>query len=46
MRSAQAAWQRLGPVAPESRRPLQERFEKAVRKFFEHKRRHQSMATR
>lgn len=46
VRSAQAAWQRLGPIDPEARRPLQERFDRLVRKFFEHKRRHPSMAAR
>jgi len=46
VRSAQAAWQRLGPVDPETRRPLQDRFDRVVRKFFEHKRRHTSMASR
>ncbi len=46
VRSAQAAWQRLGPIDPEARRPMQERFDRAVRQFFEHKRRHTSMASR
>lgn len=44
VRSAQAAWQRLGPLAPEQRRPLQERFDRAVRKLQEGRRR--SQATR
>jgi hypothetical protein len=39
VRSAQAAWNRLGPLAAEERKPLQERFDRAVRKFFEIKRR-------
>lgn len=39
VRSAQSAWNRLGPLAPEERKPLQERFDRAVRKFFEMKRR-------
>jgi len=40
VRSAQAAWQRLGPLDPAIRKPLQERFDRACRRFFEHKRRH------
>jgi hypothetical protein len=39
VRSAQAAWARLGPMAPEERKPLQERFDRAVRKFSEMRRR-------
>lgn len=39
VRSAQSAWNRLGPLASEERKPLQERFDRAVRKFFEMKRR-------
>jgi hypothetical protein len=39
VRSAQAAWNRLGPLAAEERRPLQDRFDRSVRKFFEIKRR-------
>ncbi|MDH4063941.1 MAG: DUF349 domain-containing protein, partial [Acidobacteriota bacterium] len=39
VRSAQSAWNRLGPLAAEERKPLQERFDRAVRKFFEIKRR-------
>lgn len=39
VRSAQSAWNRLGPLADEERKPLQERFDRAVRKFFEIKRR-------
>ena len=39
VRSAQAAWTRLGPLAPEERKPLQERFDRAVRKFSEIRRR-------
>jgi hypothetical protein len=46
VRSAQAAWQRLGPIDPAARRPLQERFDRVVKKFFEHKRRHPSMVSR
>ncbi len=39
VRSAQAAWARLGPLSPEERKPLQERFDRAVRKFSEMRRR-------
>ncbi len=39
VRSAQAAWARLGPLAPEQRKPLQDRFDRAVRKFSEMRRR-------
>jgi hypothetical protein len=39
VRTAQSAWSRLGPLADEERKPLQERFDRAVRKFFEIKRR-------
>ena len=39
VRAAQAAWNRLGPLADEERKPLQERFDRTVRKFFEMKRR-------
>jgi hypothetical protein len=39
VKSAQSAWQRLGPLDPESRKPLQDRFDRACRKFFEQKRR-------
>ncbi len=44
VRSAQAAWQRLGPLDPEARKPLQERFDRACRRFFEQKRRHMARA--
>jgi hypothetical protein len=44
VRSAQSAWQRLGPIDPETRRPLQERFDRACRRFFEQKRRHMARA--
>ena len=44
VRSAQAAWQRLGPLDPEVRKPLQERFDRACRRFFEQKRRHLARA--
>ena len=39
VRSAQAAWARLGPLRPEDRKPLQDRFDRAVRKFGEMRRR-------
>lgn len=39
VRSAQAAWARLGPLAPDERKPLQDRFDRAVRKFLEMRRR-------
>jgi hypothetical protein len=39
VRSAQAAWTRLGPLPAQERKPLQERFDRAVRKFFEMRRR-------
>jgi hypothetical protein len=41
VRSAQSAWARLGPLAPEQRKPLQERFDRAIRKLQETRRRHQ-----
>ncbi len=34
VRSAQAAWQRMGPVASDVARPLAQRFERACRTFF------------
>ena len=39
VRSAQSAWLRLGPLAQDTRKPLQERFDRACRKFFENRRR-------
>jgi hypothetical protein len=39
VRSAQAAWARMGPLAPDQRKPLQDRFDRAVRKFSEMRRR-------
>jgi hypothetical protein len=39
VKSAQAAWNRLGPLPAEERKPLQDRFDRAVRKFSEMKRR-------
>jgi hypothetical protein len=39
VRSAQSAWARLGPLRPDDRKPLQERFDRAVRKFMEMRRR-------
>jgi hypothetical protein len=44
VRSAQSTWQRLGPLAPEVRKPLQDRFDRACRRFFEQKRRHLARA--
>jgi hypothetical protein len=44
LRSAQSAWQRLGPIDPAVRAPLQDRFDRAVRRFFEHRRRHLARA--
>nr|MBA3270775.1 DUF349 domain-containing protein [Acidobacteriota bacterium] len=44
VRSAQSAWQRLGPLDPEVRKPLQDRFDRACRRFFEQKRRHMARA--
>jgi hypothetical protein len=44
VRSAQSAWQRLGPLDPDLRKPLQDRFDRACRKFFEQKRRHMARA--
>ena len=39
VRSAQSAWTRMGPLSPEQRKPLQDRFDRAVRKFSEMRRR-------
>ena len=39
LRSAQSAWLRLGPVPAEARKPLQDRFDKAVRRVLESRRR-------
>jgi hypothetical protein len=44
VRSAQLAWQRLGPLDPAARKPLQERFDRACRRFSEQKRRHMARA--
>ena len=44
VRSAQAAWARLGPLRPEDRKPLQDRFDRAVRKFGEMRRRNAARA--
>ena len=41
VRSAQSAWTRVGPLAPEQRKPLQDRFDRAIRKLQETRRRHQ-----
>ncbi|MEZ5419639.1 MAG: DUF349 domain-containing protein [Vicinamibacterales bacterium] len=39
LRAAQSAWLRLGPVPPDVRRPLQDRFDKAVRRVLDGRRR-------
>jgi hypothetical protein len=39
VRSAQAQWMRLGPVPPHVAGPLNERFQRACRRFFESRRR-------
>lgn len=39
LRAAQSAWLRLGPVPPEVRKPLQDRFDKAVRRVLDSRRR-------
>ncbi|MGD9903133.1 MAG: DUF349 domain-containing protein [Vicinamibacterales bacterium] len=39
LRSAQAAWLRLGPVPLDTRKPLQERFDRAVRRVLDSRRR-------
>ena len=39
VRSAQSQWTRLGPVPADVAGPLNERFQRAVRKFYEHRRR-------
>jgi hypothetical protein len=44
VRSAQSAWARLGPLPVEVRKPLQERFDRACRRFFEQKRRSMARA--
>ncbi len=44
VRSAQSAWLRLGPLDTETRKPLQDRFDRACRRFFEQKRRHMARA--
>jgi hypothetical protein len=44
VRSAQAAWARLGPLSPDQRKPLQDRFDRAVRKFLEMRRRSSARA--
>jgi hypothetical protein len=38
VRSAQSQWTRLGPVAPEVAGPLNERFQRAVRRFYDSRR--------
>lgn len=39
VRSAQSQWTRLGPVPPEVAGPLNERFQRACRKFYDQRRR-------
>ena len=39
IRSAQSQWMRLGPVPPEVAGPLNERFQRACRRFYEQRRR-------
>jgi hypothetical protein len=39
VRSAQSQWARLGPVPPEVAGPLNERFQRAVRKFYDQRKR-------
>jgi hypothetical protein len=39
VRNAQAQWTRLGPVPPEVAGPLNERFQRACRRFFDQRRR-------
>lgn len=39
VRSAQAAWLRLGPLGTDMRKPLQDRFDRAIRRFQEQRRR-------
>ena len=39
VRNAQAQWMRLGPVPPEIAGPLNERFQRALRRFYDQRRR-------
>jgi len=39
VRNAQAQWMRLGPVPPEVAGPLNERFQRALRRFYDQRRR-------
>jgi len=39
IRNAQAQWMRLGPVPPDVAGPLNERFQRAVRRFYDQKKR-------
>jgi hypothetical protein len=39
IRNAQSQWMRLGPVPPEVAGPLNERFQRAVRRFYDQRRR-------
>ncbi len=44
VRRAQSAWLRLGPVPSDQPKPLQDRFDRAGRRFFEQKRRSMARA--
>jgi hypothetical protein len=39
VRNAQAQWMRLGPVPPDVAGPLNERFQRACRRFYDQRRR-------
>jgi hypothetical protein len=39
IRSAQSQWMRLGPVPPDVAGPLNERFQRALRKFYDQRKR-------
>jgi len=39
IRSAQSQWMRLGPVPPEVAGPLNERFQRACRRFYDQRKR-------
>jgi hypothetical protein len=39
VRNAQAQWMRLGPVPPDVAGPLNERFQRALRRFYDQRRR-------
>ena len=44
LRSAQVAWLRLGPLAQDARKPLQDRFDRAIRRLQEQRRRSMARA--